>query len=100
MYLQEWSFLNKHHYSDGEEWGIGLVTLIQAQVYSLDTQGEGVSAWSCLLSMARWQKILATYIAAKAAILATYWVSHVPSHSKAASQENFLGALWAPKIES
>ena len=41
MYLQEWSFLNKHHYSDGEEWGIGLVTLIQAQVYSLDTQGEG-----------------------------------------------------------
>lgn len=24
-----------------QEWGIGLVTLIQAQVYSLDTQGEG-----------------------------------------------------------
>ena len=33
--------MNKHHYSDGEEWGIGLVTLIQAQVYSLDNQGEG-----------------------------------------------------------
>ena len=41
MYLQEWSFCNKPHYSAGEEWGIGLVTLLQAQVDSLETQGEG-----------------------------------------------------------
>ena len=33
--------MNNHHYSAGEEQGIGLVTLILTQVYSLDTQGEG-----------------------------------------------------------
>ena len=72
MYLQEWSFLNKHHYSDGEEWGIGLVTLIQAQVYSLDNQGEGGQCMKLFANHGKMTKNFATYIAAKAAILATY----------------------------